>query len=309
MLGLAMSGCAAAGPGQGASQKTAGPALKPAQLSPGRKLRVVASTSILGDVVRNVGGDAVDVTVLIAPGQDPHAYEPSPRDVAAIENAQVVFTNGLGLEAGLESTIRAAASKGQPVIAASDGVKVLEDSTGEHAGGDPHVWFDPANVKVWVANIQASLKALDPARATTYEANASAYNVKLDELNTYIQQQVAKVPVDRRKLVTDHEALGYFAARNGFQIVGTVIPGYSTVAEPSAANLADLITKIRAQKVPAVFIGTTANPKVAQTVAQETGARVLPLYSESLGAPGSGADTYIGMMRTDVDTIVRGLGQ
>ncbi len=290
-----------------------GLALRPATLAGGEKLRVVATTAILGDVVRNVGGEALDLTVLIGPGQDPHAYEPTPRDVAAIEKAQVVFENGLGLEAGLDPTIRAAASPGHPVVEVSTGVKVLRDHAaappaGEAAtAGNPHVWMDPSNVGGWVDNIRTTLSALDPKNAAVYQANSASYAQKLTTLDSYIQSQVAKIPVERRKLVTDHEALEYFAARYGFTIVGTVIPGYSTLAEPSAANLTDLIDKIRAEKVPAVFIGATANPKVADVVAQETGAKVVPLYSESLGAPGSGADTYLGMMRTDVERIVKGL--
>jgi ABC-type Zn uptake system ZnuABC Zn-binding protein ZnuA len=288
-------------------------AIQPAALAGGEKLRVVATTAILGDVVRNVGGDTIDLTVLIGPGQDPHAYEPAPRDVAAMEKAQVVFENGLGLEAGLDTTIRAAASHGQPVVEVSTGAKILGNSTaasaaGEHAAaGNPHVWFDPTNVGVWVHNIETTLSALDPQNAAAYRTNAASYAQKLTELDAYIQAQVAKIPVERRKLVTDHEALEYFAARYGFTIVGTVIPSYSTIAEPSAANMTDLINKIRADKVPAVFVGTTANPKVAEVVANETAAKVLPLYSESLGAPGSGADTYLGMMRTDIDRIAQGL--
>ena len=296
-----------------AGQAGAPAAIQPATLAGGEKLRVVATTAILGDVVRNVGGDALDLTVLVGPGQDPHAYEPAPQDVAAIEKAQVVFENGLGLEAGLDSTIRAAASHGQPVVEVSTGVKIVGAGTaaptpGAHeTAGNPHVWMDPANLNTWLHNLETTLSALDPQNAAAYHANAASYALKLADLDAYIQAEVAKIPVERRKLVTDHEALEYFAARYGFEIVGTVIPSYSTIAEPSAANLTDLINKIRAEKVPAVFVGTTANSKVADVVAQETGVKVLPLYSESLGAPGSGADTYLGMMRTDIDRIVKGL--
>ena len=315
LLAAILSSC---GPATASNPPQAGQAggpaaIRPAALAGGEKLRVVATTAILGDVVRNVGGDAIDLTVLIGPGQDPHAYEPTPRDVAAMEKAQVVFENGLGLEAGLDSTIRAAASHGQPVVEVSAGARILGNDTaapaaGAHdATGNPHVWFDPANVGVWLHNIETTLSALDPRNAAAYRANAASYALKLTDLDVYIQAQVAKIPVERRKLVTDHEALEYFAASYGFTIVGTVIPSYSTIAEPSAANMTDLINKIRAEKVPAVFVGTTANAKVAEVVAHETAAKVLPLYSESLGAPGSGADTYLGMMRTDIDRIEKGL--
>jgi ABC-type Zn uptake system ZnuABC Zn-binding protein ZnuA len=299
------------------------PELRPASLSAGQKLKVVATTGIVGDVVKNVAGDSVELTTLIGPGQDPHTYQPTPRDIAAIEKAQAVFVNGLGLEEGLGSTVDAAAGKGSPVISVSAGIRPrapdgqpagssegssLGPAAGGHdVGGDPHVWFDPANVKVWVDNIQKSLSALDPGNAASYGANAEAYARQLDELDAYVRAQVALIPVDRRKLVTDHEAFGYFADRYGFRVVGAVIPSVSTSAEPSAGELAELVKEIRAQQVPAVFIGTTTNPKLADLVARETGARVLPLHSGEMGPSGSGADTYIGMMRANVDTIVKGL--
>jgi ABC-type Zn uptake system ZnuABC Zn-binding protein ZnuA len=303
LLTAALAGCApgqAAGPGGTPGTPTT---LKPVTLKSGEKLRVVATTAIVGDVVHNVGGDHIDLTTLIGPGQDPHAYEPTPQDVARLEQAQVVFINGLGLEAGLETTVRAAASQGQPIITVSDGVNVIKDGSAVN----PHVWLNPENVKGWVRNIDTALSSLDPANAAAYHANAAHYGQQLTDVDTYVQQQTAKIPPDRRKLVTDHEALGYFAAHYGFQVVGVVIPSVSSQAEPSAADLAQIIAKIKAEKVPAVFIGTTANPKMADMVASDTGAKVLSLYSESLGTPGSGADTYLGLMRTDIDNIVRGL--
>jgi ABC-type Zn uptake system ZnuABC Zn-binding protein ZnuA len=319
LLVLLSGGCAPAtarpsqASGQGIAPATL-PTVQPARLDAGQKLRVVATTSVLGDVVRNVGGDAIDLTMLMAPGQDPHAYEPTPRDIAAIEKSQVVFENGLGLEAGLHTTISAAAAQGQPIIPISIGTKVLSGSgpvtpapADSEQAGNPHVWLDPTNVSIWVHNLDAILSTLDPLNAGTYHKNATAYEKQLQTLDATIQAQVAQVPQDHRKLVTDHEALEYFAARYSFEVVGTLIPGYSTIAEPSASNLAGLIQTIRGEKVPAVFIGTTANPRVADVVARETGAKVIALYSESLGGPGSGADTYLSMMQFDVDAIVKGL--
>jgi zinc/manganese transport system substrate-binding protein len=298
------------------------PKMTAVKLAGSEKLRVVATTGIVGDVVAHVAGDVVQLTTLIGPGQDPHTYQPSPQDIAAIERAHVVFINGLGMEEGLQSTIDAAASNGQPIVSVSAGIKPRQAAEnanagtpaafGEahaHAAVDPHVWFDPANVKTWVANIQETLSTLDPNNAQTYQANAAAYTAEVNKLDAYIQAQVAKIPQARRKLVTDHESFGYFADRYSFQIVGAVIPSLSTAAEPSSAELASLITAIRAQGVPAVFVGTTTNPKLSDLVASETGARVLRLYTGELGPPGSGADTYIGMMRTDTDAIVAGLGQ
>jgi ABC-type Zn uptake system ZnuABC Zn-binding protein ZnuA len=298
-----------AGAGQAAAQRDVRlPELHPARLAAGGKLQVVATTGIVGDVVKNVGGDAVDLTTLIGPGQDPHTYQPTPKDVAAIERAHVAFINGFHLEEGLEATIDAAASKGSPVVSVSAGIQPRPSSASDHAAaGDPHVWFDPANVKQWTGNIEATLSALDPADAAGYRERAAAYNRQLDELDSYVRTQVARIPSDRRKLVTDHEALGYFADRYGFQVLGAVIPSVSTSAEPSAGDLAALVDVIRAQGIPAIFIGTTTNPKVAELVARETGAQVLPLHTGETGAAGSGAETYLGMMRTNVDTIVKGL--
>jgi manganese/iron transport system substrate-binding protein len=285
------------------------PDLRAANLTGGQKLRVLATTGIVGDVVKNVAGDLVELTVLIGPGQDPHTYQPTPKDIAAIERANVVFINGFHLEEGLESTIDAAAGNGSPVVSVSAGIQPHPSSNVDHgqATGDPHVWFDPANVKVWTSNIAESLSALDPANAADYQANAAAYAHQLDELDATIRAQVALIPAERRKLVTDHEALGYFADRYGFQVLGAVIPSVSTSAEPSAGDLAALVEVIRAQGVPAIFIGTTTNPKVADLVARETGAQVLPLHTGETGASGSGAETYLGMMRGNVDTIVKGL--
>jgi ABC-type Zn uptake system ZnuABC Zn-binding protein ZnuA len=285
------------------------PELRAASLAGEGKLRVVATTGIVGDVVKNVAGDRIELTTLIGPGQDPHTYQPTPKDIAAIERAHVVFINGFHLEEGLESTIDAAAGKGSPVVSVSAGVKSRPASAeqGHGAAGDPHVWFDPANVKVWTGNIEKILSALDPANAAAYQANAAAYTRKLDELDAAIRAQVASIPADRRKLVTDHEALGYFADRYGFQVLGAVIPSVSTSAEPSGGELASLVDVIRAQGVPAIFIGTTTNPKLADLVARETGAQVLSLHTGETGPAGSGAETYVGMMRANADTIVKGL--
>ena len=283
------------------------PELHPANLAESEKLRVVTTTGIVGDVVKNVAGDRVELTTLIGPGQDPHTYQPTPRDIAAIESAHVVFINGFHLEEGLESTIDAAAGKNSPVVSVSAGVQPRPSSTGDHAAGDPHVWFDPANVKRWTDNIEATLSALDPANATAYRESAAAYSRQLDELDAQIRDRVALIPPERRKLVTDHEALGFFADRYGFQVLGAVIPSVSTSAEPSAGDLAALVKVIRAQGVPAIFVGTTTSPKVSDLVARETGAQVLPIHTGETGAAGSGAETYLGMMRANVDTIVAGL--
>ena len=312
-LALLMSGCAAgkttSSAVRGVALETVLPDIKAVKLGPGERLRAVATTGIVADVVAHVGGDALELQALMGPGQDPHSYSPTPQDIAAVENAQVVFINGFRLEEGLAATVETVAARGQPVVSVSAGIKprVAED-TSEHPAGDPHVWTDPSLVNIWVQNIAATLSALDPARASSYRANAAAYARQLDELDGYIRGQVAKVPADRRKLVTDHDQLSYLAARYRFEVVGAVIPGITTAAEPSAKDLAALTDKIRAQHVTAVFVGTDVNPKMAELVAKETGARLVPLYSGSLGPAGSGADTYLGMMRANIDRIVQGLG-
>jgi ABC-type Zn uptake system ZnuABC Zn-binding protein ZnuA len=297
-------------PGQAISDRDVRlPELRAANLAGGQKLRVVTTTGIVGDVVKNVAGDSVDLTTLIGPGQDPHTYQPTPKDIAAIERAQVVFISGFHLEEGLESTVDAAAGKGSPVVSVSAGIqpRPAPEEQGHNAASDPHVWFNPANVKIWTGNIEKSLSALDPENAAVYRANAAAYTRQLDELDATIRSQVALIPAERRKLVTDHEALGYFADRYGFQVVGAVIPSVSTSAEPSAGDLAALVEVIRSQRVPAIFIGTTTNPKVADVVARETGAQVLLLHTGETGPVGSRAETYLGMMQANVDTIVKGL--
>jgi ABC-type Zn uptake system ZnuABC Zn-binding protein ZnuA len=318
LLAACSRGTPSAG-GRGGAQATLDrdarlPEMHPASLDGAAKLRVVATTGIVGDVVKNVAGDGVELTMLIGPGQDPHTYQPTPRDIAAVERAHVVFVNGFHLEEGLESTIDAAAGKGSPVVSVSAGIQPRPSSSGAGPGadshgaaGDPHVWFDPANVKRWTGNIEATLSALDPANAAAYRERAAAYVRQLDELDANIRARVALIPPDRRKLVTDHEALGYFADRYGFRVVGAVIPSVSTSAEPSAGDLAALVEAIRAQGVPAIFVGTTTSPKVADLVARETGAQVLPIHTGETGTAGSGAETYLGMMRANVDTIVAGL--
>jgi ABC-type Zn uptake system ZnuABC Zn-binding protein ZnuA len=295
------------------------PDLKPARLASGAKLNVVATTGILGDVLANVGGQAIQLTTLIGPGQDLHSYQPTPQDIGAVEKSDVVFVNGFHLEEGLESTVDAVTAKGHPVVSISAGIPPrqppaqgasAEKSQGvasEHAGGDPHVWFDPVLVKIWVRNAETSLKALDPANAAAYSANAATYLKQLDDLDAFIREQVSKVPPERRKLVTDHDAFGYFADRYGFTVVGAVIPGISTTAEPSAGDLAELVNRIRAEGVPAIFVGTSANPKMAEMVARETGAQVVRLSTGELGAKDSGTGTYLEMMKANTLALVDAL--
>ncbi len=289
------------------------PPLPAVALSAEQKLQVVATTNIVADVVHNVGGDLIDLTALMPVGTDPHAFEPTPQDVAAVADAHVVFINGVGLEEFLEPLLESA-GEGVTVVPVSYGVELLQfgdehEEEDEHHHGDanPHVWFDPHNVMVWVHNVEHTLSAIDPANAQTYEANAEAYEAKLKALDAWIQEQVAQVPEANRKLVTDHTTFSYFARRYGFEQIGAVFPGYSTLAEPSALELAALEDAIHQFGVKAVFVGITVNPDLAQRVVEDTGTQLVFLYTGSLSEPGGDADDYFSFMRHNVSAIVKAL--
>jgi ABC-type Zn uptake system ZnuABC Zn-binding protein ZnuA len=280
-------------------------------------LKVVASTTIVGDVVAQVGGDLIDLTVLFPPGADPHTFEPRPQDIAAISDAEVLVISGLGLEEALQPALDANA-KGM-VVQASDGIDVLafngtQEPAGEHAadthdhqGGDPHTWTDPNNVIIWTQNIAAALASADPPNAETYQSNADAYIASLRDLDAWIRSEVEQIPPERRKLVSDHRALGYFADEYGFEQVGTLVGSFSTNAAPSAQEIAALQDAIRAQNVPAVFVGKTVNPGLAEQVARDTGTRLVFVYTGSLSQPGGEADSYLKFMRYNVNAIVEAL--
>jgi manganese/iron transport system substrate-binding protein len=281
------------------------------------KIKVVATTTILGDVVKQVGGDAIDLTVLLPTGVDPHAFEPAPKDLTAVAGADVIFINGAGLEEFLSRLLENAGATSTQVIDTSDGIQLrqleepdtgsLEESEGQDV--DPHVWFDPANVMTWTQNIESALSGLDPANAQTYAANADAYRAELQELDGWVRQQVTQIPQDRRKLVTDHQVFGYFADRYGFEQVGAVIPSYTAAAEPSAQQLAALENTIKEAGVQAIFVGKTANPSLAERIASDTGIKLVALYTGSLTDPGGEADSYLALIRYDVTAIVQALKQ
>lgn len=302
------------------------PPLQPAALDGGR-LRVVATTSIIGDVVGQVGGEAIALTVLMGPGMDPHSYQPSAQDLTLVEEAHVVFVNGWNLEEGLARDLEKVA--GGVVAPVSAGISPLlfdehaeehaepeeEEEEGEeahkHAGADPHVWFSIHNVEKWVENIEHVLSALDPAHAQTYAANAEAYLQELEALKADVAAQLEQIPPEKRVLVTNHDSFSYFAHEYGFEILGTVIPASSTLAEPSAADLSDLIQRMQEHGVCAIFTETTVSDSLAQTIAAElrgcAEVKVIPLYTGALGPPGSGADSYLGMFRANIAAIVAGL--
>ena len=289
--------------------------LQPVPLGAGEKLSVVATTNIVGDVVGQVGGDRIELTTLMDVGQDPHTYVPTPADTAAIHDADVVFASGVDLEANLDEMFSSAGgdavqvhiSHGLELLGSETGRAEAHDEDGHRYGGDdPHVWFNVQNVIQWVNNLEHTLSALDPDSAEVYEENAQAYIHQLEELDAWVMEQVAQVPEANRKLVTNHPALGYFADRYGLEQVGAVYP-ISPSAEPSARDIAALEDAIRAYGVPAVFVETTVNPNLAELVAQDTGVKLVPLYTGSLGEPGSGAESYILLIRFDVNAIVDAL--
>lgn len=291
------------------------PVLAPVTLAEGETLRVVATTNIVGDVVHQVGGDAIELVQLLPPGTDPHSYQARPDDLRALNQAHVVFINGLHLEEAMSPVLESLDS-GAPVIAVNIGVTPLElqeehadDAADDHhhEGADPHTWMDVRNVEQWVTNIAAVLTALDPAHATAYAANATAYTAELAALHEEIATTLASVPAAQRKLVTDHDNLGYLAHAYGLTIVGAVIPSLSTMAAPSAQELAALQQQITQEGVKAILVGNTVNPNVAQQLARDTGAVITTIYTDSLSDADGPAATYLEMMRYNLAQIVAAL--
>lgn len=319
----------------------------------GRALRVVATTSIVGDVVANIGGDSIDLTVLMGAGQDPHGYEATPQDLVAMEEADVIFVNGWDLEERLAESIEE--NFDDKYVAISAGIEPIEfggehghddehgdehdededheegeehddehadedehaeeddhddDHAGhDHSGADPHVWFDIHHGEQWAENAASVLSTLDPANAANYEGNLAAYAEELEALEEELETIVATLPMEKRQLVTNHDALGYFAAAYDFDIVGTVIPSLSTNAEPSAGELAELIDAMQDAGVCTIFGETTDSNTLAETVAAELNdcenVQVVTIFTGALGE--GEASSYIGMLRSNMESIVAGL--
>ena len=277
-------------------------------------LPVVATTTIIADMARNVGGDRVAIRSLVPANADPHSYEPTPREVGAVAEARVVLEHGMGLDTWISDMVRESGTKAH-VAVVTDGVTTIEgeehaaDADGHsHEGEDPHVWFDVANAKVMANNIRDALIAADPDGADTYRANTERYQSELDDLDAWIREQVATVPEAQRKLVTNHDAFGYYVHAYGLTLVGTIVPSLDAQAQPSARDTAALIELIKAEEVRAIFTEAALNPSLAKRIAEDAGVQVVSdLYGDSLGPAGSGADTYIGMMRTDTTRIVEAL--
>jgi ABC-type Zn uptake system ZnuABC Zn-binding protein ZnuA len=276
---------------------------------------VVATTNILGDVVKNVGGERVQLTTLMGAGVDPHTYVPTPSNTAAIHDAHVVFANGAGLESDLEEMFESAGGAATLIYVSAE-LELLASPAGHRDGDaglehneddmDPHVWFSVPNVIRWVQSIEHTLGTLDPGNKGYYQENAASYARQLEELDAWVQEQVATIPEANRKLVTNHPAFGYLADRYGLEQLGAIFP-VSPSSEPSAQDIAALQDAIRAFSVPAVFTESTVNAKLAEQVARDTGVRLVQLYSGSLGESGSGVESYLELMQYDVKAIVGAL--
>src|SRR6185295_8452681 len=266
------------------------------------KLQVVATFSILADVVKNVGGDRVAVTALVGPNSDAHVYQPSPADAKTLSEAKVVFANGLGFEGWMERLIKASGTKAAMVVA-SKGVKPrnlgASDSHEHQHATDPHAWQAVGNIKLYATNVRDALVAADPVGKATYEANAAAYLAKLDALDAEIRAAVEKIPADRRRIITTHDAFGYFAAAYGVTFIAP--QGVSTESEVSARDVAKIITQIRKQRIPAVFLENVTDDRMLKRIGAESGARIGgTLYSDALTDEKGAAPTYIDMMRHNV---------
>jgi zinc/manganese transport system substrate-binding protein len=261
------------------------------------KLAVVATFSILGDFVQNVGGSRVALTTLVGPDGDAHVYSATPADAKKVADAKVVLANGLGFEGWMERLVKASGTKA-PLVVATKGIKPRAMGAGQGSSHetDPHAWQSAANVNTYVANIRDALIAADPAGKAEYEANAAAYVAKLDALEKDIRSAVASIPAERRKIITSHDAFGYFRAAYGVEFIAP--QGVSTETEASARDVARIIRQIKAQKIPAVFLENVSDPRLVRRISEETGAKIGgTLFSDALSGPQGPAPTYIDMMR------------
>ena len=270
--------------------------------------RVVATFSILGDLVKQVGGDRVEVVTLVGPDGDVHVYSPTPADAKALGAARAIFVNGLGLEGWIARLIAVSGGRA-PVIVASTGVKardVADKRDPSRMVPDPHAWQSIANAGIYVGNIRDALRAADPDGSGTYDDNAKAYLGKLDALESEVKAAIAKIPADRRKIITTHGSFGYFGDAYGMEFIAP--EGLSTDADPSAKDVAKVIVQIKREHIPAVFIENIYDPRLIERIAEESGAKIGgTLYSDALSPPNGPAATYIAMMRHNARALVDAL--
>lgn len=281
----------------------------------GARIQAVASFSVLGDLVARVGGERVEVSTLVGPNGDAHGYAPTPADAGRIGAARLVVVNGLGFEGWLDRLVKASGTKAT-VVVASKGVKAIEARGDAHGhahgsgghGGDPHAWQDVGNVRLYVAAIRDALVAVDPDGAAVFAENARRYTAELDALDAEVRALLATVPLANRKVITSHDAFGYFAAGYGLRFIAP--RGVSTESEPSAKDVARIVRQIKAEAIPAVFLENMTDPRLMERVAKETGARIGGrLYSDALSEPGGPAATYLDMMRHNARALVAALAR
>jgi ABC-type Zn uptake system ZnuABC Zn-binding protein ZnuA len=266
---------------------------------------ILTTSTILADITRHVAGDRLTVGSLLPAGADPHSYQPTPQDTARLSKSKVLVINGAGYEQFLQNMLVNA--DGQRTLIDASTSLPLKTEPGNSQSTDPHLWLDPTHVIVYVENIRDGLVKYDPDGAQVYQANADAYIKQLEELDAWINGQLAQLTPPRRLLVTNHEAFGYFAERYDFTVVGTVIKSFSSDASPSAQQMAELVDQIKLYKAPAIFLDASDNPALAEQIAKETGVKVVTdLHLESL-TEGGPASTYIDMMKYNVTKIIEAL--
>ncbi|MHA7179487.1 zinc ABC transporter substrate-binding protein AztC [Arthrobacter sp. MDB2-24] len=271
---------------------------------------IVVTTNILGDVVENVVGDEAEVRVLMQPDADPHSFEVSAQDGAMMREADLIVSNGLGLEEGLQQHIDSAQSEGVPLLVAGEIIEPLAYTEGESEGAlDPHFWTDPALMADVVDALQEQVSGMDGIDPDAIEASSSTFESELTELDAAMTDAFATIPADRRNLVTNHHVFGYLADRYDFRIIGAVIPGGTTLASPSASDLRDLVAAIEEAQVTTIFAESSQPDRLVQVLADGANidVDVVELFTESLTDPGEGADTYLTMMRTNAERIATGL--
>ena len=268
-------------------------------------MKVSASFSILGDMVRQVGGDRVQVFTFVGPNGDAHVYEPTPADAKELSESKILFINGLGLEGWMTRLEKSSGFKGT-VVTASKGVAPREMVEDEKTVTDPHAWQSLANGKIYVANIRDALIAADPEGKATYEANAKEFLERIAAMETTVKEAIAKLPPERRKIITTHDAFGYFGAAYGMEFIAP--EGVSTESEASAKDVAKIIRQIKAEKVPAVFLENVTDSRLLDQIAKETGAKIGgTLFSDALSPPHGPAGTYLDMFRNNIETMSEAL--
>lgn len=309
LLAISLAQCGCTSGENGADRRTpAGDLGRSDLVAAGGPVRVVATYSILGDWVRTVGGDRIELTVLVGPEGDAHTYEPTPRDSVSLAEADVIFENGLGFEVWLDRLFEASGSKAKRVVV-TERIEPRELAvSASRTEIDPHVWHLPENAMVMVEAVTSALERADPDGMSGYRDRHAAYVGQLQELDAWISRQTASIPEDRRKLVTTHDTFGYLADRYGFEVLSVLGSVSSESSDPSARQVAEIIDRIRELKIPAVFAENILNPRLTRTIAAGAGVQIVPtLYTDALGPADSPGGDYLGMMRFNVKTIAEAL--